>query len=226
MQEDSPHKNLITKWKDWKTGELEGAALQGTGNKKANERSFKHIHANNTPATSFNIKIGQPKEIKFGESVIDLLSYATMRKKQGYNTRDTWLVSMEGLKDSVVSRYTKLASEELGYTPNVAFVVDNDKAGVNFYEKQLLGFEELNGIEPPDFISPEFPPEEKDWNDYLKKTISEESLGIKRINGWDQRDNVIFIKEHFDDSIATEVELETDLEDPSFWKEKNLDLQI
>ncbi|MCM6922782.1 toprim domain-containing protein, partial [Enterococcus faecium] len=89
----------------------------------------------------FNLKIGDPKQLKFFESSIDLLSYAALNRDQ---LNDTWLVSMEGLKHHVISHYFGEAVSELrkkqAFPQSIEICVDNDRAGHIFYEKeQLMG---------------------------------------------------------------------------------------
>lgn len=58
--------------------------------------TYKHIDKNSTANHGFNLKIGDPKQLKFFESSIDLLSYAALNRDQ---LNDTWLVSMEEIEN-------------------------------------------------------------------------------------------------------------------------------
>lgn len=92
-------------WKDPQTKETVGASYQGTfiDYERFGERgTYKHIDKNSTANHGFNLKIGDPKQLKFFESSIDLLSYAALNRDQ---LNDTWLVSMEGLKHQVMMIY-------------------------------------------------------------------------------------------------------------------------
>ncbi|HAQ2789731.1 TPA: toprim domain-containing protein, partial [Enterococcus faecium] len=131
-------------WKDPQTNETVGASYQGTfiDYERFGERgTYKHIDKNSTANHGFNLKIGDPKQLKFFESSIDLLSYAALNRDQ---LNDTWLVSMEGLKHHVISHYFGEAVSELrkkqAFPQSIEICVDNDRAGHIFYEKeQLMG---------------------------------------------------------------------------------------
>uniref|UniRef100_UPI0021B0A110 toprim domain-containing protein n=1 Tax=Enterococcus faecium TaxID=1352 RepID=UPI0021B0A110 len=131
-------------WKDPQTKETVGASYQGTfiDYERFGERgTYKHIDKNSTANHGFNLKIGDPKQLKFFESSIDLLSYAALNRDQ---LNDTWLVSMEGLKHHVISHYFGEAVSELrkkqAFPQSIEICVDNDRAGHIFYEKeQLMG---------------------------------------------------------------------------------------
>ncbi|HFC9217991.1 TPA: toprim domain-containing protein [Enterococcus faecium] len=131
-------------WKDPQTKETVGASYQGTfiDYERFGERgTYKHIDKNSTANHGFNLKIGDPKQLKFFESSIDLLSYAALNRDQ---LNDTWLVSMEGLKHHVISHYFGEAVSELrkkqAFPQSIEICVDNDHAGHIFYEKeQLMG---------------------------------------------------------------------------------------
>lgn len=88
-------------WKDPQTKETVGASYQGTfiDYERFGERgTYKHIDKNSTANHGFNLKIGDPKQLKFFESSIDLLSYAALNRDQ---LNDTWLVSMESILKEV-----------------------------------------------------------------------------------------------------------------------------
>ncbi|HAQ6981673.1 TPA: hypothetical protein IX576_002690, partial [Enterococcus faecium] len=70
-------------WKDPQTKETVGASYQGTfiDYERFGERgTYKHIDKNSTANHGFNLKIGDPKQLKFFESSIDLLSYAALNR--------------------------------------------------------------------------------------------------------------------------------------------------
>ncbi|MFS0969898.1 hypothetical protein ACFC3P_12430 [Enterococcus thailandicus] len=131
-------------WKDAQTNETVGASYQGTTvdfDRFGDRGTYKHIDKNSTANYGYNLKIGDPKHLKFFESSIDLLSYGALNRKE---LQDTWLVSMEGLKHNVISHYVGEAISELShkqaFPQSIEVCVDNDRAGHIFYEKeQLMG---------------------------------------------------------------------------------------
>ncbi|MBK4806549.1 hypothetical protein CU037_1302 [Enterococcus faecium] len=135
-------------WKDPQTGETVGASYQGTivdFNRFGKRGTYKHIDKNPTPNHGFNLKIGDPKHLKFFESSIDLLSYAALNREK---LQDAWLVSMDGLKHHVISHYVEESISELSrkqtFPQSIEVCVDNDRAGHIFYEK-----EQMKGIVDP-----------------------------------------------------------------------------
>lgn len=131
-------------WKDPQTKETVGASYQGTFidfERFGDRGTYKHIDKNSTANHGFNLKIGDPKQLKFFESSIDLLSYAALNRDK---LQDAWLVSMEGLKHHVISHYVQESIAELSqkqtFPQSIEICVDNDRAGHIFYEKeQLMG---------------------------------------------------------------------------------------
>lgn len=126
-------------WKDPQTKETVGASYQGTfiDYERFGERgTYKHIDKNSTANHGFNLKIGDPKQLKFFESPIDLLSYVALNRE---TVKDTWLISMDGLKDAVVGHYVREAVTELApkeeFPESIEICVDNDRAGHIFWDK-------------------------------------------------------------------------------------------
>lgn len=142
--------------------------------------------------------IGKPKRLIFCESIIDMMSYYQLHQKQ---LSDVCLVSMEGLKLSVIAYQTlRLVAEEQGklafldtlkpsrlsnylqaiqetttffqtHSNVITMAVDNDEAGREFCQK-------LSDKGLP--ISKDFPPSQgletkSDWNDIVKQ-LKEKSL--------------------------------------------------
>ena len=115
----------------------------------------------------FNIMNGKNKTIHVFESAIDLLSYATILKKQGKNWEEENLISLAGVygkrKDGTakvpVALQRILSSDEKIRELRLHF--DNDKAGRIAAKsiKATLGKEYKIRDEPP--------PKGKDFNDYL-----------------------------------------------------------
>ncbi|EJQ43587.1 hypothetical protein IEQ_04915 [Bacillus cereus BAG6X1-2] len=94
------YNNVVFLWKDRETGEVMGESEQGVVHSDKFKRgSWKSIQKNSTPNYGFNVLNGEPKNLKFFESSVDLLSYASLHKK---DLQDTHLISMEGLKPQVV----------------------------------------------------------------------------------------------------------------------------
>ena len=166
------------KWNDLEIGKIVGANEQGTGGVSSGERSFKKIQRNSTRGKGFNIVRGQPKHIKFFESSIDMLSYMTLNKTI---EEDTWYVSMEGLKNSVIKdnlqtvgrcmKEVKKQGKEMT-VESISFCVDNDEAGQEFAESYINSFMLDHGDETK-LLELDLP-EEGDWNDALKKRIEEQ----------------------------------------------------
>ncbi len=98
--------------------------------------TYKHIDKNPTPNHGFNLKIGDPKHLKFFESSIDLLSYAALNREK--LTR--CLVSFDGrVKTSCISHYVGESISELSrkqtFPQSIEVCVDNDRAGHIFMKK-------------------------------------------------------------------------------------------
>ena len=140
-------------------------------------------------STGLNIDVGTPERLIFLEAPIDLMSYYELNKNRLENVR---LVSMDGLKDTTISRrlYELLAEKEgltdinlddakklLPILANTNFfelgakrelitlAVDNDKAGLGFIEKLKNKNIKFNIDLPP----LENNQEKMDWNDFLKQ---------------------------------------------------------
>lgn len=164
------HNNILFLWKDYEN--IMGCSEQGTyQTDKFKRGTWKSIQKNSTANYGFNIKYGKPKNLKFFESSIDLLSYATLNKDK---LVDMHLISMEGLKHNTVFNYILKAKEQLGDSPDsIALCVDNDKAGHAFIEKLENLQIKKNDSSVYDFTN-ELPINKglKDWNDQLKMEIA------------------------------------------------------
>ena len=99
----------------------------------------------------FHIIHGNPSDILYFESAIDLLSCYQM-----YQDRLTHhlLVSMGGLNSSIIHELHKLKPNSKHW-----LCVDNDLAGTNFITTMKQEMEELHIFQPPKNY--------KDWNEYL-----------------------------------------------------------
>lgn len=174
-------------------GEIIGAQLQGieANWKKWPERGYaKKIVNNSDGMTGLHVDIGQPKRLIFTESSIDLMSYYELHKD---SLQDVRLVSMDGLKESIVGRHLVELEAELsgrplrwnreelsrglttaidnGYfaegkhTDMITLAVDNDAGGRNFITSlQEKGVSLI--VDIPDLPEGQ---EKADWNSYLQQ---------------------------------------------------------
>lgn len=174
-------------------GEIIGAQLQGieANWEKWPERGYaKKIVNNSDGMTGLHVDIGQPNRLIFTESAIDLMSYYELHKN---SLRDVRLVSMDGVKESIVGRHlveleTELAGrplrwsrEELsrglttaierGYfaegknADKITLAVDNDAGGRNFITSLQAKGVDLT-VDIPDLPDGQ---EKADWNSYLQQ---------------------------------------------------------
>ena len=184
---------IVFKYKD-NTGFLGGASLQGIVENRVHypERGrLKQIMRNSDGQLGFSIDIGTPKRLVFAEAPIDLMSYYELHKD---TLQDVRLVSMDGIKDGIISRrfmelYAEMngksyqvdqnvgkALETVVRTTNyfkdgqhqdmITLAVDNDAAGHNFITRlQEKGIPIKIAI-PPIIQADQ---EKEDWNDFLKR---------------------------------------------------------
>ena len=175
-------------------GRLQAASLQGlVKNEEKHKRGYlKKIMNGSHGHVGISFDIGNPKRLIFCESVIDMMSYYQLHQKQLLDTR---LVSMEGLKLSVIAYQTlRLAAEKQGkmsfldtvkpirlshylqaiqetttffhtHSNVLTLAVDNDEAGREFCQK-------LSDKGLP--ITKDLPPlqgleTKSDWNDIVKQ---------------------------------------------------------
>lgn len=174
-------------------GEIIGAQLQGieANWKKWPERGYaKKIVNNSDGMTGLHMDIGQPKRLIFTESSIDLMSYYELHKD---SLQDVRLVSMDGLKESIVGRHLVELEAELsgrplrwnreelsrglttaidnGYfaegkhTDMITLAVDNDAGGRNFITSLQDKGVSLT-VDIPDLPEGQ---EKADWNSYLQQ---------------------------------------------------------
>lgn len=187
------------------SGELVGATLQGIQedwNKWPKHGYAKVIMRNSDPMTGVHVDIGQPNRLVFAESPIDLMSYYELNKDK---LQDVRLVSMDGLKESTISRHLAQLEAELsnrqltwsaeqlsealkvaidrGYFNDgkhqdlITLAVDNDEAGQTFIQE----LRELGA--PINTDLPELQPgqDKTDWNDALKASkVDNSRLGRAR----------------------------------------------
>lgn len=174
-------------------GQIKGASLQGIHESALHKRGrLKKILKGSHGHIGVSVAIGEPKRLVFCESVIDLMSYYELHKD---SLSDIRLISMEGLKTSVIAYQTlRLIAEErqklefletlptgrlvsslcavrdttdyFQEHPNlITLAVDNDEAGRAFSEKLV------NAGFPIQLDLPEVRREQEklDWNDVLKE---------------------------------------------------------
>lgn len=175
------------------SGEIVGATLQGIEEnwEKWPERGYaKNIVRNSDGITGMHVDIGQPNRLIFAESAIDLMSYYELNREK---LQDVRLVSMDGLKESVVGRHlaqlqADISGRPLRWTHDqlaeglqtaidnnfftdgkhanwITLAVDNDEGGRNFISSlHEKGAVVIEAL-PPERI----PGEKADWNDTLKR---------------------------------------------------------
>ena len=179
---------IVFKYKDL-DGKLVGASLQGIVENRVQypERGrLKQIMNHSDGLAGFSFDIGTPKRLVFFEAPIDLMSYYELKKD---TLQDVRLVSMDGLKKGVISRYTadlltdgkfsqvnsytsilkaldslnkttKLITDDL-----ITIAVDNDKEALKFIEK----LKEDNIPFQIDLAPKSDGVKKMDWNEYLQK---------------------------------------------------------
>lgn len=187
------------------SGELVGATLQGIQEdwvKWPKHGYAKVIMRNSDPMTGVHVDIGQPNRLVFAESPIDLMSYYELNKDK---LQDVRLVSMDGLKESTISRHLAQLEAELsnrqltwsaeqlsealkvaidrGYFNDgkhqdlITLAVDNDEAGRTFIQE----LRELGAPINADLPELQSGQDKTDWNDALKSSkIDNSRLGRAR----------------------------------------------
>ena len=131
---------IITDWNE----KTVGAEIVGTGDTRYKQITTHSGHG-------FHITYGNPSDILYFESAIDLLScYQIHQDKFTHHL----FVSMGGLNSSVIHELYRLK-------PNLKhwLCVDNDTAGMNFIVEMKQQIEKLHTFQSPQNY--------KDWNDYL-----------------------------------------------------------
>lgn len=158
--------NALFCWYD--KGQMVGCTEQGTVHSDQFERgSWKGIQKN-SPAAShgFNVKFGEPENLKFFEATVDALSYATLHPDK---LKNTWLISMEGLNETKMLDYVKRSYEQVGSVPkSISLGVDNDSAGLDFFKGLSQIKKELITNEIPQKPVGMEQLDKWDWNDQLR----------------------------------------------------------
>lgn len=162
--------NVLFCWYD--KGQIVGCTEQGTVKMENYERGYWKGIQKNSPAAShgFNIKFGEPENLKFFEAGIDALSYATLNPR---DLKNTWLISMEGLNESKMLDYIKRSYEQTGSVPkSMSLGVDNDKAGLDF-------FKGLSHIK----------------KELITNEIPQKPIGMENLEKWDWNNQLLFFQE-------------------------------
>lgn len=161
--------NVLFCWHD--NGEIVGCTEQGTIQSDKYERgSWKGIQKNSPSSThGFNVPFGEPSHLKFFESSIDALSYATLHPK---DMTDTWLISLEGIqngKEDKMLEYVKRSYNKTNQAPkSISVCVDNDSAGHEFWNSLTRIKKDLLTNEIPQKPHGMESVEKWDWNDSLR----------------------------------------------------------
>lgn len=170
LQQDKRN-NVLLLWNDH--GKIAGCSEKGT----IPDSTWKKIQTGSDSKIGFNVRNGEPKKLKFFEAGVDLMSYMSLNKS---DLKDTWFVSMEGLKPETVYHYLEEAQQvSPSGIEEIALCVDNDEAGKAFFDKfQKYTFnqKEKASIE----FQAEFPQapvgqetQKWDWNNELVYQVNE-----------------------------------------------------
>lgn len=164
---------IIFKW--YKGDDVVGFTKQGTQRltdelkeKYRTDRDyFKYVAPTTEKDTywGFNYLVGQPKNLYFFESPIDLISFYSLYEKELVAKGDFWLISIDGVAIEKVFAFIgygidHLQLKECLESLNVCF--DNDNAGLSaFNQLQIYDFDGVS-------FSDQRPKKAEDWNDFLK----------------------------------------------------------
>lgn len=174
----SQNENLEIVFKWHKANKVVGFTKQGTQKLtdeqkekyKTDRDYFKYVAPTTKEDTywGFNYLVGQPKNLYFFESSIDLISYYALYENELLKQGDFWLIAIDGTAIEKVLTFIGygmkyLQLEDCLESLNACF--DNDKAGLEAVKKlDQLGIA-LNGVSFTD----KRPDKAKDWNDVLKR---------------------------------------------------------
>ena len=170
LQQDKRN-NVLLLWNDH--GKIAGCSEKGT----IPDSTWKKIQTGSDSKIGFNVRNGEPKKLKFFEAGVDLMSYMSLNKS---DLKDTWFVSMEGLKPETVYHYLEEAQQvSPSGIEEIALCVDNDEAGKAFFDKfQQFTFNQKEKA-PLEFQA-EFPQapvgqetQKWDWNNELVYQVNE-----------------------------------------------------
>lgn len=167
--QQNERKEIIFKW--YKNKQIVGFSRQGTVKLTNEEKEkyhttrdyFKYVAPTTEENTfwGFNYMEGEPENVYFFESPIDLLSYLAINEKQ---LKNFWLISIDGLAKKKVESFIEYGTNNFDFenklkSLNICF--DNDEAGRN----AMSYFEDLK-IFNINFTN-QLPVNFKDWNEEL-----------------------------------------------------------
>lgn len=183
--------NAIFVERDLFDNRIIGSIKQGTHidyQKYGKRGTSKITDKNSEPYAAWWFATGKPEHISFFESPIDAISYYQLLQSEGRSTDNHIFISMNGLKNNVVSKYVSLVNGLMNDKYNseiksITIAVDNDEAGRSFANSQEeYVFESTPGVKIP--FNSDLPKgtDVKDWNDVLKKDTSRTNNNLEKDN--------------------------------------------
>lgn len=168
--------------------EIKGCTEQGTvkmANPINGRDHWKAIQRNSETGEGFNFGCGRPENLKFFESSIDALSYASVKGLEA----NTHYIAMDGLKESTVLNFIQRSADITeNHIQSIELCVDNDEAGQTFIQKfnhiKQYNYQDEEVTIPIKGHMPQIPKEltnqvqKWDWNNeavYQKEKKSERS---------------------------------------------------
>lgn len=161
IYESAGRRNAVFVGRD-REGTPRYAALRGIGTDFIGEASGSDKNY------SFSIPAEKSREVHLFESAIDLLSYATLLKKDGQSRRESHLLSLAGIyqpakkieESKVPAALTRFLKEH-PEVQKIVFHLDNDSIG-------RLAVKAIRTVLPKHYQTEDRPPPVgKDYNDYL-----------------------------------------------------------
>lgn len=167
------NKEILFKW--YKGNKVVGFSKQGTQRLTEEQKEqyrtkrdyFKYVAPTTEKDTywGFNYLVGQPKNVFFFESSIDLISYYALHEKELLEKGDFWLIEIDGVAIEKVLAFLRYGIKYLllkDWIESLNVCFDNDSAGLAALE-QLQRYE-CNGVPFTDRTPKDF----EDWNEVLK----------------------------------------------------------
>lgn len=161
IYESLPHHNVVfvglDRYNKPRYATLRGIGTDFIGEANGSDKRF-----------SFNIPAEDSERLHIFESAIDLLSFATIRKRNGINWQKDHLLSLAGvyqprekLEDSAVPLALSQYLQDHPEIKTIILRLDNDRAG-------RTAAKALTTVLPKTYTTDvRFPPRGKDYNDYL-----------------------------------------------------------
>lgn len=165
IYESLPHHNVVfvglDRYSKPRYANLRGIGTNFIGEASGSDKRF-----------SFNIPAEDSGVLHIFESAIDLLSFATIRKRNGIDWQKDHLLSLAGvyqprekLEDSAVPLALSQYLQDHPETKTIILRLDNDRAG-------RTAAKALMTVLPKKYTTDvRFPPQGKDYNDYLCMTL-------------------------------------------------------